>query len=467
MKSITYIFLLCLFVITSCSYRRQLFSSQATTHRENGWYHVMQGQKDSIAHEPIITVKDFIALRLDSDYSGKNVIVGQISKHKLKIWGDETEKAIGQRIVFLFNDSVITAPQVNCRLESGTFQISSLSDNNRPTIFKELRKEKIDSIEALFVGWEKDSIYYTISQEQKDSIRFSIDYWEAKGWMNLTTNAEKYFLYDIQDSIEHKKLEKALEEERLDSLWRKEEIWQLGAVPIKDTQTIHEAPKWAKWDYDLEKYYVSQMKYPEELLKKNVAGHSVVMFSIDTLGLPREINILTSIHKEFDTEVIRLTKELPHCLPCRDKNGKRMECLYTVYVPFLPQQYRNRVKADSIAEEELKYCFVEWDEQAKFQEGKQWSPQNYIYQNLKYDARLLDEQQKTKGVYKIHIDSYGEIKETKTLRSCGISQWDEEVERIIRNMPRWTPTIHHRGKGGYKDAIWTIPVVFKNDSGKN
>ncbi len=243
MKSIISIFLLCLFVITSCSSRWQLFSSQSTTHRENGWYHVMQGQEDSIAHEPIITVKDFIALRLDS---GKNVIVGQISKHKLKIWGDETEKAIGQKIAFLFNDSVITAPQINCRLESGTFQISSLSDNNLPTIFKELRKEKIDSIEALFVGWEKDSIYYTISQEQKDSIRFSMDYWEAKGWIDLATKPEKYFLYDIQDSIEYKKLEKALEEEHLDSIWRKEEIWQLGAVPIKDTQTIDEAPKWAK-----------------------------------------------------------------------------------------------------------------------------------------------------------------------------------------------------------------------------
>ena len=118
------------------------------------------------------------------------------------------------------------------------------------------------------------------------------------------------------------------------------------------------------------------------------------------------------------------------------------------------------VKADSIAEEEMKHCFVEWEEQAKFQEGEQWSPQNYIYQNLKYYARLLDEQQKTKGVYKIRIDSYGEIKEAKTIRSCGISQWDEEVERIIRNMPRWTPTIYHRGKVRYKGAVLTIPVVF-------
>lgn len=464
MKPITSIFLLCLFVITSCSSRRLLFNPQVTTHRENGWYHVMQGQEDSIAHEPIITVKDFIALRLDSDYSGKSVIVGQISKHKLKIWGDETEKAIGQKIAFLFNDSIITAPQVNCRLESGTFQISSLSDNNLPTIFKELRKEKIDSIEALFVGWEKDSIYYTISQEQKDSIRFSMDYWEAKGWMDLTTKQEKFSLYDRQDSIEYKKLEKVLEEERLDSLWRKEEIWQLGAEPIKDTQTIHEAPKWAKWDYDLEKYYVSQMKYPEELLKKNVAGYSIVMFSIDTLGLPREINILTSIHKEFDKEVIKLTKELPHCLPCRDKNDKRMECLYTVYVPFLPQHYRDRVKADSIWEEELKHSLVTWESPSCFQDGNPYAIIDYINERLVYNPKLLGDKKKVRGIYRVSIDSYGEVTEVKTFRSCGISEWDVQVMEIIKGMPHWIPEVNYHRKGEYRSSVWTVPVVFKNDS---
>jgi hypothetical protein len=70
----------------------------------------------------------------------------------------------------------------------------------------------------------------------------------------------------------------------LDSIWRKEDIWNKGVAkitgePIKDLSTI-EPPRWAVWDYDLTKYYVSQMKYPEELLKKNVAGYSVVMFAL-------------------------------------------------------------------------------------------------------------------------------------------------------------------------------------------
>lgn len=256
-------------------------------------------------------------------------------------------------------------------------------------------------------------------------------------------------------------------ENRLDSIWRAEISWNIGVLdmsgsPVKDLSTI-EPPRWAKWDYDLEKYYTSQMVYPEELLKKNQAGYSVVMFSIDTLGLPHNTYILTSRHKEFDKEVIRLTKELPHCLPCRDKDGKRMKCYYAVYVPFLPQHYRNRVKADSIAEEEQKHCFVEWEAVSSFQDGEPWSAQNYITRHLKYDPTLLGDKQQARGIYTMRINSYGEVYEAKVLRSCGIQDWDNQVLEIIRKVPRWTPTINYYGKGEYRESVWTIPIFFKRN----
>ena len=257
-------------------------------------------------------------------------------------------------------------------------------------------------------------------------------------------------------------------EERLDSIWRKEDIWNKGVAkitgePIKDLSTI-EPPRWAVWDYDLTKYYVSQMKYPEELLKKNVAGYSVVMFALDTLGLPRWNTILTTIHEDFDKEVIRLTKELPHCLPCRNKNGKRMECLYTVYVPFLPQHYRDKVKADSVREEELKQSFVEWEAVSYFEKANPYAITDYINERLTYDSNLLNGKKEIKGIYTIRIDSYGEIIKVETLRSCGIPEWDKQVLQIIKGMPRWTPTINFHGKGEYRHSVWTVPVLFKNDS---
>lgn len=259
-------------------------------------------------------------------------------------------------------------------------------------------------------------------------------------------------------------------EERLDGIWRKEEIWNMGVTmitgePVKDLSTI-EPPRWAVWDYDLTKYYVAKMKYPEELLKKNRAGYSVVMFSIDTLGLPRAINILTTKYKDFDKEVIRLTKELPHCLPCRDKNGKRMECLYTVYVPFLPQHYKDRVRKDSIWEEEQKHCFVEWESPSRFMDGNPRTIQNYIDERLVYDPSLLGNKEQVRGFYKVKINSYGEVSEVDVFRSCGIHEWDAQVVDIIKGMPRWTPAISYYGKSKYRESIWTMNVFFRKTKGK-
>ena len=98
---------------------------KSAKHRENGWYRIIDGQKDSIASQPIVTVKEFANLLLDKDFFGKAVITGSVSKHKLQAWADSTEQLIGKRIGFVFNDSVITTPRINMRLESGNFQISN------------------------------------------------------------------------------------------------------------------------------------------------------------------------------------------------------------------------------------------------------------------------------------------------------------------------------------------------------
>ena len=256
-------------------------------------------------------------------------------------------------------------------------------------------------------------------------------------------------------------------EHRLDSIWRRELIWNLGVLdksgkPMRDTSAI-ERPRWVNWGEDLERYFVSQMRYPEALLKQNRAGYSVVMFTVDTLGLPRGINCLTSTREEFGREVVRLLKELPHGQPCWDATGRRMECLYAVYVPFLPQHYRHRLKADSIREEEHKQMFITWDAPARFPDKNPLAIRNYIARRLKYDPSLLGEKTQTRGVYSISIDSYGEVKETKVIRSCGIEAWDKQVIDIIRSMPRWIPATNSRGKGEYRDEYYALPFIFRND----
>lgn len=185
-------------------------------HRENGWYNILDGKKDSIAEVPIVTVKDFIALRLDSTGFPDHTyfqISGTVSKHKRNKWADATEKAIGKRIGFIFRNKVVTAPQVNMRLESGNFAISALHGDNLKEMFYEIRQEKVDSIESLFNGWGENSTYYALSKNEADSMIMAMDYWEASEWKDMVTNPMDHYWYGELDTVEYNKLEKDLEVE--------------------------------------------------------------------------------------------------------------------------------------------------------------------------------------------------------------------------------------------------------------
>lgn len=181
-------------------------------HRESGWYHILPQPTDSLAKEPIVAVKDFVALRMDSDGRGTYVIVGQVSKHKVRKWAKETEKAIGRQIAFVLNDSVVTSPTVNASIESGAFQISAPHGFDLKNIYAKIRKEKIDSIEGLFKGWEKDSAYYS-SREKTDSALFAADYLETAEWIDMLSNPEEHYWWGNLDTSTYNKLETALHEE--------------------------------------------------------------------------------------------------------------------------------------------------------------------------------------------------------------------------------------------------------------
>ena len=116
------------------------------------------------------------------DFFGKAVITGSVSKHKLRAWADSTEQLVGKRMGFVFNDSVITAPRVNMRLESGAFQITTPGSYDISSLYRSLLKEKKDSLDALFkaYGWENDTFFFNqLDQEKQDSVINTLDYIDA------------------------------------------------------------------------------------------------------------------------------------------------------------------------------------------------------------------------------------------------------------------------------------------------
>ncbi len=101
-------------------------------HKQNGWYQLAEFPDNTIVGKPLITADDFEEVVLiDGDFVAGNdtvkrfLIQGRVKPEKREVWADETERLIGHRIGFVFNDSVITSPQINTRIDSGSFQITS------------------------------------------------------------------------------------------------------------------------------------------------------------------------------------------------------------------------------------------------------------------------------------------------------------------------------------------------------
>lgn len=115
----------------------------SSVRRVNGWYPVSDNSEKIIEGNAIVTAKDFDVVSLDTvSFSDMAIIEGKLKAGKAKKWADATENRIDKRIGFVFNDSVIMAPIVNCRIESGSFTINSPDKVLMSKIYDTLKQDK-------------------------------------------------------------------------------------------------------------------------------------------------------------------------------------------------------------------------------------------------------------------------------------------------------------------------------------
>lgn len=123
----------------------------------NGWYVMADAQTINFNEKPIATVADFENLLIESNISvsGDTIyqIVGKIRNDKIHIWADATEKSIGKQIGFICNGQIISAPQVNCRIENGHFAISMHKVLNPESIYQLICKERFEAKATTYKYW--------------------------------------------------------------------------------------------------------------------------------------------------------------------------------------------------------------------------------------------------------------------------------------------------------------------------
>lgn len=116
----------------------------STAHRDNGWYPV--DNSDIVEGEAIATTDDFERVSLDTVTNPDIFFIqGVLKQDRISDWADATEQRIGKRIGFVYKDSVIMAPTINCRIESGSFSINSSDKQLIIEIYNSLDCDKIET----------------------------------------------------------------------------------------------------------------------------------------------------------------------------------------------------------------------------------------------------------------------------------------------------------------------------------
>lgn len=125
-----------------------IVSSCSSKHRDNGWYPV--DDSNNIEGEAIVTTNDFERVSLDTvTATDMAFIQGLLKQDKIPDWTDATERRIGKRIGFVYRDSVIMAPTVNCCVESGKFSINSSDKQLILEIYNSLDCEKTETLDVM------------------------------------------------------------------------------------------------------------------------------------------------------------------------------------------------------------------------------------------------------------------------------------------------------------------------------
>lgn len=232
-------------------------------------------------------------------------------------------------------------------------------------------------------------------------------------------------------------------------------IWRLGLQPSTEIE-LSEEPV---FPIDVTDYLYTYMNYPSDMLAANRGGYAVCQFTIDTLGLPKNILTLESSEPACEKEVKRLIAEMPHWLPARDAAGNRVECNYAVHVSFRPQRYFTRLKRDAVWEQLKNTMFIEYDLQPEFPGGRS-ACAKFIETHTHYPSSYIGSGKNLQVHVSFVLNSYGEPTEFEIVRSSGIPAFDREALHVVRSLPRWKPARRHYPGPQFVHCKFLIPVKF-------
>ena len=93
------------------------------------------------------------------------------------------------------------------------------------------------------------------------------------------------------------------------------------------------SPEFKGGDEARSMFFSKNLKYPKKARKNSIEGKVIVQFIVDSLGRIRDIEIIKSLRKDCDDEVIRVVKLMPDWIPGK-LMGKNVPVRFSLPVTF-------------------------------------------------------------------------------------------------------------------------------------
>jgi len=245
---------------------------------------------------------------------------------------------------------------------------------------------------------------------------------------------------------------------------------------------VEKMPEYQGGDVELMNFLKKNLIYPEAEKNKNIQGHVIVFFVVNTLGKIEQAKVLRSLSPECDKEVLRVINLMTNWIPGK-QNGVPVSVRYTLPIKF-GDASGNIVTTSSLNAT---------DRKAEYPGGFN-ALGSYLARNIKYPVRAMENDQRGQILVGFTVNELGlvdnvhiltKVNETATLlekivvTALGISNsggnnmaphvssseknvnyLEKEAISVVKSMPKWIP--------GQKDGQSTsesfiLPILFKKN----
>ena len=181
---------------------------------------------------------------------------------------------------------------------------------------------------------------------------------------------------------------------------------------------------------------------PKCVTDGKVQGRSVIEMVVEKDGTLSDFKVVRSLHKDCDSEAIRVLKSMPRWKPARLR-GKTVRMQYTVPVQFKPKQQKE------VVDTQVHNC-VPSEPQGPIEPEEEVFDKDYFEEMPEFPGGM-------EKLIQFMVEKDGTLSDFKVVRSLH-KDCDAEAIRVLKTMPKWKP-----GKvcGKPIRVKYTVPVQFR------